>query len=43
MHQPDELRRMTAALAREGYTWEVGEAKAPGKAAITYVLGRPTR
>lgn len=42
-HQPDELRRMTAALAREGYTWEVGEARAPGKAAITYVLGRPTR
>ncbi|WP_426751513.1 hypothetical protein [Myxococcus sp. Y35] len=42
-HQPDELRRMTASLAREGYTWEVGEAKAPGKVAISYVLGRPTR
>ncbi len=42
-HQPDELRRMTDSLARDGYTWEVGEAKARGKPAITYVLGRPRR
>jgi hypothetical protein len=43
VHRPEELRAMTASLAREGYTWEVGEAKAPGKPPITYVLGRPTR
>ncbi|MFP2930496.1 hypothetical protein ACLESO_35920, partial [Pyxidicoccus sp. 3LG] len=42
-HSPEELRAMTASLARAGYTWEVGEAALPGKPAITYVLGRPTR
>ncbi|WP_241759460.1 hypothetical protein [Pyxidicoccus parkwayensis] len=42
-HRPEELRAMTASLAREGYAWEVGETKAPGKAAISYVLGMPTR
>ncbi|HZI13750.1 MAG TPA: hypothetical protein VE153_25455 [Myxococcus sp.] len=43
VHRPEELRAMTASLAREGYSWEVGEAKVPGKPPITYVLGRPTR
>lgn len=42
-HRPEELRAMTDSLAREGYTWEVGEVKAPGRAAVSYVLGRPTR
>ncbi|WP_164016601.1 hypothetical protein [Pyxidicoccus trucidator] len=42
-HRPEELRALTASLAREGYTWEVGEATAPGRPAISYVLGRPTR
>jgi len=42
VHHSHELRAMTEALAKEGYTWEVGEVKAPGKAAISYVLGLPT-
>jgi hypothetical protein len=42
-HRPEELRALTASLAREGYTWEVGEARVPGGSAITYVLGLPTR
>jgi hypothetical protein len=41
-HRPEELRQMTRSLAREGYTWEVGEARAPGKPPVTYVLGLPT-
>jgi hypothetical protein len=41
-HRPEELRHMTAEFSREGYTWEVGETQAPGKARMTYVLGRPT-
>jgi SAM-dependent methyltransferase len=41
-HRPEELRRMTESLAREGYTWEVGEARMPGKPPVTYVLGLPT-
>ncbi len=41
-HRPEELRRMTAELAREGYTWEVGEARLPGKPPVRYVLGLPT-
>lgn len=40
-HRPEELRAMTASLAREGYTWEVGELKRPGKPVVTYVLGLP--
>ncbi|XXF76347.1 hypothetical protein P2318_25260 [Myxococcaceae bacterium GXIMD 01537] len=40
-HQPAELRRMTEELAREGYTWEVGETHLPGKPRVTYVLGLP--
>jgi hypothetical protein len=40
-HRPEELRRMTESLAREGYTWEVGEARLPGKPPVTYVLGLP--
>ncbi|WP_223753947.1 hypothetical protein [Myxococcus sp. RHSTA-1-4] len=43
VHRPEELRALTASLAREGYTWEVGEARAPGKPLISYVLGMPTR
>ncbi|MCY1014636.1 hypothetical protein [Pyxidicoccus sp. MSG2] len=42
-HRPEELRAMTASLAREGYTWEVGETNEPGRPAISYVLGLPTR
>jgi glycosyltransferase involved in cell wall biosynthesis len=42
-HRPEELRALTASLAREGYTWEVGEARVPGKPPISYVLGMPTR
>jgi hypothetical protein len=41
-HRPEELRRMTDSLAREGYTWEVGQARLPGKPPMTYVLGMPT-
>ncbi|WP_224247973.1 class I SAM-dependent methyltransferase [Hyalangium gracile] len=40
-HRPEELRRMTESLATEGYTWEVGEARMPGKPPVTYVLGLP--
>jgi hypothetical protein len=40
-HRPEELRALTASLAREGYTWEVGELRRPGKPVITYVLGLP--
>lgn len=40
-HRPEELRAMTASIAREGYTWEVGELKRPGKPTVTYVLGLP--
>ncbi|NMO19047.1 hypothetical protein HPC49_37370 [Pyxidicoccus fallax] len=43
IHRPEELRALTASLAREGYTWEVGEARMPGKPPISYVLGMPTR
>ncbi|WP_426746592.1 hypothetical protein VZQ01_00085 [Myxococcus faecalis] len=43
VHHPRELAAMTESLAKEGYTWEVGEVKAPGKAAISYVLGMPTK
>jgi hypothetical protein len=42
-HRPEELRRMTESLAREGYTWEVGVARLPGKPPVTYVLGLPAR
>jgi len=42
-HRPEELRRMTESLQREGYTWEVGQARTPGKPPVTYVLGLPTR
>lgn len=41
-HSPDELRKLTDSLPREGYTWEVGQAQKPGKPAVTYVLGLPT-
>lgn len=40
-HRPEELRRITDALAREGYTWEVGETHLPGKPRVKYVLGLP--
>ncbi|MDY7225007.1 hypothetical protein [Hyalangium rubrum] len=40
-HRPEELRRMTQSLTREGYTWEVGVAHKPGKPPVTYVLGLP--
>jgi hypothetical protein len=40
-HRPEELRRMTESLQREGYTWEVGMARVPGKPPVTYVLGLP--
>ena len=40
-HRPEELRALTASLAREGYTWEVGEVKRPGRPTVTYVLGLP--
>ncbi|WNG51508.1 hypothetical protein F0U60_50790 [Archangium minus] len=42
-HRPEELRAMTASLAREGYTWEVGELRKPGRPTVTYVLGLPDR
>jgi hypothetical protein len=42
MYNPAELRAMTDSLAREGYTWEVGEVKRPGLPTITYVLGLPS-
>jgi SAM-dependent methyltransferase len=42
-HRPEELRQLTDSLAREGYTWEVGQVSKPGKPAVTYVLGLPTR
>ncbi|WP_342374909.1 hypothetical protein NVS55_26760 [Myxococcus stipitatus] len=41
VHHPRELRAMTESLSVPGYTWEVGEVTVPGKAAISYVLGRP--
>ena len=40
-HRPEELRWMTESLQREGYTWEVGVARVPGKPPVTYVLGLP--
>ena len=44
IHSPEELRALTASLPREeGYTWEVGEVRAPGKPAVSYVLGLPAR
>ncbi|HSP78438.1 MAG TPA: class I SAM-dependent methyltransferase [Myxococcaceae bacterium] len=46
MYRPEELREMTAALAREGYTWEVGrlcQPGKPGKPVVTYVLGLPMK
>lgn len=39
----EELRSLTASITRPGYTWEVGEVTAPGKPAVTYVLGLPER
>jgi len=42
-HRPEELRALTASLAREGYTWEVGQVPQPGKGNLTYILGLPTR
>ena len=42
-YSPEELRAVTASLARDGYTWEVGEVRKPGKPAVTYVLGLPER
>jgi hypothetical protein len=41
-YRPEELRALVAPLQREGYTWEVGEARLPGKPPVTYVLGLPT-
>jgi hypothetical protein len=40
-HRPEELRRLTDSLTQEGYTWEVGEVRKPGKPVVTYVLGLP--
>lgn len=40
-HRPEELRSMTQALTRDGYTWEVGVIQKPGKPPVTYVLGLP--
>lgn len=40
-YRPEELRRMTESLQREGYLWEVGELRKPGKPPVTYVLGLP--
>ncbi|WNG25667.1 class I SAM-dependent methyltransferase [Cystobacter fuscus] len=42
-HSPQELRALTASIAREGYTWEVGEVRKPGKPTVSYVLGLPER
>jgi hypothetical protein len=42
MYNQAELRAMTDSLAREGYTWEVGEVTLPGKPKVTYVLGVPS-
>jgi hypothetical protein len=42
MYNQTELRAMTDSLAREGYTWEVGEVRRPGKPTVTYVLGLPS-
>ncbi|WP_233261495.1 hypothetical protein [Vitiosangium sp. GDMCC 1.1324] len=41
-HRPEELRALTASLAHEGYTWEVGQLPQPAKGTLTYVLGLPT-
>ncbi|MGZ3460448.1 MAG: hypothetical protein ACXU86_18320 [Archangium sp.] len=41
-HRPEELRAITASLAREGYTWEVGQVHQGTRGTLTYVLGRPT-
>jgi hypothetical protein len=41
-HRPEELRAVTASLAREGYTWEVGQVPMGPKGTLTYVLGLPT-
>jgi hypothetical protein len=39
-----ELRELTAGIAREGYTWEIGRLCARGAAPpITYLLGLPQR
>jgi hypothetical protein len=41
-YRPDELRALIAAVASEGYSWEVGQLAAPeARAPITYVLGYP--
>lgn len=40
-HSPEELRALTDPLSDEGYRWEVGEVRAPGKPLVTYVLGLP--
>ncbi|SET18667.1 hypothetical protein [Stigmatella erecta] len=37
----EELQRMTGTLSQAGYTWEVGQARRPGKPPVTYVLGLP--
>jgi hypothetical protein len=37
----EELQHMTGRLTRGDYTWEVGQARQPGKPAVTYVLGLP--
>lgn len=37
----EELQRMTGTLSQAGYTWEVGQARLPGKPPVTYVLGLP--
>ncbi len=42
-HRPEELRALTTSLAREGYTWEVGQVHQGGKGTLTYVLGLPER
>jgi hypothetical protein len=42
MYNQAELRALTDSLAREGYTWEVGEVTLPGKPKVTYVLGLPS-
>ncbi|MDC0709455.1 hypothetical protein POL68_13370 [Stigmatella sp. ncwal1] len=40
-YRPEELRHMTESLSQAGYTWEVGQARMPGKPGVTYVLGLP--
>jgi hypothetical protein len=42
-YRPEELKQITDSLPREGYTWETGVIRRPGKPPVTYVVGQPAR